>query len=539
MKNLRTALSVLLCLLCWHSKADAPIIEHTIVDDGWVEVPLDFTFPYWGNTYTTSFMFANGVVGFISPNDIVGTGIVNDGLCCQGYDLENTAYADMNYGGSYGGVRFDFTIMPLHTDLIDTGAGHFYTQGDSTYQKYMWESVDEYYDTSRDNTFDLTIYPIGTIKFHYEELNIANHSVTVAIVGDLSEGEYIQWFYNHPTQNGALYWDGVGTAPITVTEGSSICQTAPLSSTTCNGYAEAYAEQVYAENCAISALYDYGCAGYENAYIDNQCEIDPLYSVACAGYAQALAESEVVEVEEEEDEYEEYTLDNEVYVVVDLPPDVFEEFESYVEAWVDLDFSDLTLEPEFDEYASVVDEVETEIEMLLIAELESMEEPLEELEPEPVEEEPVEEEPEPVAEEPTEEEPEPVAEEPTEEEPAEEEILVAAVEEKEPAEDVAKRKEKSKREKMKQIITNKLKSLAVEMGQAASLEEQKNLQNYILALLSLNTFYDGNTGLLDGSFYDSKDIYSDMKIPENQRGLRNGLAQQILHNKLVDLQWRK
>ena len=361
MKNLRAALLVLSCLLCWQAKADAPIIEHTIVDDGWVEVPLDFTFPYWGNTYTTSFMFANGVVGFISPNDIVGTGIVNDGLCCQGYDLENTAYADMNYGGSYGGVRFDFTIMPLHTDLIDTGAGHFYTQGDSTYQKYMWESVVEYRDNNRENTFDLTIFPIGTIKFNYEELNIANHSVTVAIVGDLSEQEYIQWFYNHPTQNGALYWDGVGSSPITVTEGSSICQTVPLSSTTCDGYAEAYAEQVYAENCAISALYDYGCAGYENAYIDNQCELDPLYSVACAGYAQALAEMEVVEVEEEEDNYEEFTLDNEVYVVMDLPPDVFEEFESYVEAWVNLDFSDLTLEPEFDEYASAVSEIETEL----------------------------------------------------------------------------------------------------------------------------------------------------------------------------------
>ena len=76
---------MLFFLLCSPSKADPEIIEHTIADDGWVEVPLDFTLPFWGNSYTTSFMFSNGVVGFISPNDIPGTGIVNDG--CAAVEL--------------------------------------------------------------------------------------------------------------------------------------------------------------------------------------------------------------------------------------------------------------------------------------------------------------------------------------------------------------------------------------------------------------------------------------------------------------------
>ena len=274
------ALLALFLLLSLPCKADPPIIEHTIADDGWVEVPLDFTFPFWGNTYTTSFMFANGVVGFISPNDIPGTGIVNDGLCCQGYDLENVAYSDMNYGGSYGGVRFDFTIMPWHTDLIDTGPGHFYTQGDSTYQKYMWEAVDEYYQTSRENTFDLTIYPLGNIKMTYEEVDIANHSVTVAVVGDLSEGEYVQWFYNHPT-NGAIYWDTSESAPIEIGEGDSICDVVPLSSLVCDYYPAAYAEAYYAEQCSISSLYDTGCTGYWEAYTNQQCSLDSLWSTTC------------------------------------------------------------------------------------------------------------------------------------------------------------------------------------------------------------------------------------------------------------------
>ena len=135
------------------TKADAPIIEHTISDDGWVEVPLDFTFPFYGNSYVTSFMFSNGVVGFLDPLNVPGSGYIYDGLCCSGQDFENGAT----------GVRFNYTIMPFHTDLIDTGIGKFYTQGDSTFQKYMWENLSEYYNRDTSNTFDLTIFPLGNI----------------------------------------------------------------------------------------------------------------------------------------------------------------------------------------------------------------------------------------------------------------------------------------------------------------------------------------------------------------------------------------
>ena len=42
-----------------------------------------------------------------------------------------------------------------------------------------------------------------------------------------------------------------------------------------------------------------------------------------------------------------------------------------------------------------------------------------------------------------------------------------------------------------------------------------------------------------GFFYTDRDIYLNKKVPENQRGLRNGLANEILHNKLVDIQYRE
>ena len=94
---------------------------------------------------------------------------------------------------------------------------------------------------------------------------------------------------------------------------------------------------------------------------------------------------------------------------------------------------------------------------------------------------------------------------------------------------------------MREIISNKLQNLATEMGEAASLEEQQKLQSLILALLNFNAgFNTYNTQLLiDGVFYKDKGIYLDKDIPDNKRGLRNGLANEILHNKLMDLQWQK
>ena len=94
---------------------------------------------------------------------------------------------------------------------------------------------------------------------------------------------------------------------------------------------------------------------------------------------------------------------------------------------------------------------------------------------------------------------------------------------------------------MREIISKKLQSLAVEMGEAASLEEQQKLQSLILALLNFNAGFNSyNTQMLiDGEFYTDEGIYLDKDIPDNQRGLRNGLANEILHKKLVDLQWQK
>ena len=479
-------------VLCFSlsSSSDPEIVEHQIADDGWIEVPLDFTFPFYGNSYVTSFMFSNGVVGFLDPLDVPGTGIVHDGLCCNGENFE----------GGATGVRFHYTIMPWHTDLIDTGVGKFYTQGDETFQKYMWENLAEYYDRNTSNTFDLTIFPMGNIEINYEKVHIKNHSVTVGVVGDLSVGEYEQWFYNHPT-NGAVYWDSSQADPVEIAEGESVCSVIPDSHISCLYYPQVYADNVYNQQCALDPLYDYGCDGWSDAYIEE------------------YVEPEEPEVWEEEEEFEEIFVIEEppVFEIIDIQP-----LENFTPATIEEAL--VEIETVFEELAQeeLIEELEAELEEFLEPEVE--EEPIEE----PTEEELDEQEPEE----------ETVQKEQTTEEPQQEEVVIETVEEPKLVET---KKKASKKQKMREIISDKLKNLAVEMGEAASLEEQQKLQALILTLLNFNAGFNSyNTQLLvDGIFYEDKGIYLDKDIPDNKRGLRNGLANEILHNKLMDLQWQK
>ena len=100
-------------------------------------------------------------------------------------------------------------------------------------------------------------------------------------------------------------------------------------------------------------------------------------------------------------------------------------------------------------------------------------------------------------------------------------------------------KEKAKKEKMKQIIKEKLKKLAIDMGNAKSLEDQQALQRIIAALINYVPGFNayGQMAIPGVDFYQQDEIYKDKKVPENLRGLRNGLASELLWNKMVDMQY--
>lgn len=69
-------------------------------------------------------------------------------------------------------------------------------------------------------------------------------------------------------------------------------------------------------------------------------------------------------------------------------------------------------------------------------------------------------------------------------------------------------------------------------------EADKN-QAEIVALMGTNIQFNDYKGkdITEIDFYGNEDWYKDKEIPQNRRALRNGLAQQILHEKMVDMQY--
>lgn len=104
---------------------------------------------------------------------------------------------------------------------------------------------------------------------------------------------------------GGYYGPQVRNVSIKMRYGVDTCAADPLSSTECSGYAAAYltlqcsgnplyspqcpgyAQAYFTQQCTVNALYDPSCPGYANAYLTYQCSINPLYATTCAGYTEA------------------------------------------------------------------------------------------------------------------------------------------------------------------------------------------------------------------------------------------------------------
>ena len=228
-------------------------------DDGHVRVDLPFTFPFYGRTFNTSYMFTNGVVGFLDPNQ--------NSYCCSGINMNQNPGSPWNYA-----------IYGLQTDL---GPGHdsrFWSQvGDSgTSMRYGWDRV---YDLGTNNasTFNIQIKDSGYIGINYQSVG-SQYNITAGIAGDISQGQYSQIYHG---------WGG-GFNPnaqytFTGTEITDQCANNPLYSSTCPGYQQAYFNQ----QCSYNPLYNSQCPGYQQAYFTQQCSMNTLYDPQCPGYATA------------------------------------------------------------------------------------------------------------------------------------------------------------------------------------------------------------------------------------------------------------
>lgn len=235
-------------------------------DDGYAQVNLPFAFPFYGRSFTTSYMFTNGVIGFLDTNLW--------GYCCDGTDLNQQAQS--------GNTSWNFAIYALNTDLYPGQQSTFYTQTTNNGQglKYTWDRVVEI-GTNLENTFSVELRNTGYIGINYQQVNLNPwRNTLIGIAGDVSQGQYSQYYYGPASSLPNLAGT---TLTYTGTETTDICNINPLYNQSCPGYQQAYFNQ----QCSANPLYDPTCPGYAAAYLSYQCNLNQLYSPSCPGYQEA------------------------------------------------------------------------------------------------------------------------------------------------------------------------------------------------------------------------------------------------------------
>jgi hypothetical protein len=144
----------------------------------------------------------------------------------------------------------------------------------------MWE-----YDRDSKNTFELWLYPNDSYEARYGELDIKEHDVFIGIQGSSKE---FQTYYFHDECNTGVV-------------NSSTCVNQSWNDSTKNSELEYGGSLLVGEATDCSnPLNNTSCAGYWDAYDDQQCDLDPQYGPFCRGYTQ---EDSVAYFDEEQVDY--------------------------------------------------------------------------------------------------------------------------------------------------------------------------------------------------------------------------------------------
>lgn len=240
-------------------------VNITMGDDSWTNVPLGFDFPMYGQKFNNSWAMTNGMVTFKDPTV---SGIW--GACCSGINLAQTT-----------DTRWNYSIFAVHTDLYSwNGQNQYYLRGTNE-MTYGWYNLSQCCNSNGGNSFEIKINSQGLIDTRIAGAMVQWNAVTSGFSGDLSKGEYYQYYHGQGWNipNGS----GVSWGAMNGTGGVDMCTINPLSSPTCPGYQAAYTTQ----QCTISSLWDPSCPGYQTAYFTQQCALDPLYNSNCPGYQDA------------------------------------------------------------------------------------------------------------------------------------------------------------------------------------------------------------------------------------------------------------
>tara|TARA_R110002050_G_scaffold198481_1_gene333287 strand:+ start:1270 stop:3315 length:2046 start_codon:yes stop_codon:yes gene_type:complete len=141
---------------------------------------LGFSFTHYGNDYTQANIAMNGFLTF-NPNFSVNN--------YRNY-LSETLPA----------TGFNFSIMPLWTDLINNGTNNPYIQtfGNTTdtdqYFVVGWYNAQEYSRSGNLNSFEAILYETSNvIEFRYDKIDISNHNITIGLQGNNEAATYLRY----------------------------------------------------------------------------------------------------------------------------------------------------------------------------------------------------------------------------------------------------------------------------------------------------------------------------------------------------------
>ena len=245
--------------------------------------PIGFDFSFYGETFNSARMATNGCLHFLS-----------NGTTCNDYTPDPLPYAT-------------YTMYPFWTDLI---SGTMKAKAFNDKTVFGWYDKKEYYRTSSNN-FEVILWHNNSFEYRYGELDINSHDVLIGHQGDALET------YQY------LFHDECSTGSTNV---SDVCINTDWNNTLFNSTLEnggsLYSDQVvsggYVDPCIDNPLYSNMCAGYWEAYDDQQCDDDPQYAPFCAGYRFEQDVGYFV-LEEEYD----YGISQEVHMGYEEPLDIF------------------------------------------------------------------------------------------------------------------------------------------------------------------------------------------------------------------------
>lgn len=111
--------------------------------------------------------------------------------------------------------------------------------------------------------------------------------------------------------------------------------------------------------------------------------------------------------------------------------------------------------------------------------------------------------------------------------------LIKSEDEEEKSEEELAKEEEEEEEEREIRLEDALAEAGRSLMFANALAQSQMLAS-VNAATNLNSYYSAT---IPGGTYNESVVLVDKEMPENKRGLRNGLAQQLLHEKMVDMQY--